>query len=441
MGTDLSALSTEELMQMKAGQPTLVDLSGISTEELMQMRTPVETPQPAPVEVQQPEMQTQEGWQAPGSEPLSYTGMMKESLGNVTKEFLKGGPINAAMTAGGEGINNLNSLIERGGYKAGQAITDLTGSPLAGATVATGINAIPMVVGGASSKLKIPKAPTREALKVEAGTNYKIAEDAGVVLKPNGYKSAVADIETMLKKEGYRESLYPELKVVLKELKAVIPKTLEELEISRRIANKAAMSIVPAEARLGRNVREKIDDYMENLSAKDITSGNSDEAIPALTKARDLWKRQKKAEIIEGYMEKAKNAQSQYSQSGLENTLRVQFRQLANNKKLFKQFNPDEQKLILSIVRGGLTQNTLRLFGKLSPNSPINAAFGGGAGFMAFGPVGAVAVPAAGAASKVAATQIGMNKVNKLDDLVRRGQKPPTRNLTPLAIGAMVSEQ
>ena len=46
MGADLSTLSTEELMQMKAGQPTPVDLSGISTEELMQMSGGQSAPRP-----------------------------------------------------------------------------------------------------------------------------------------------------------------------------------------------------------------------------------------------------------------------------------------------------------------------------------------------------------------------------------------------------------
>lgn len=371
-------------------------------------------------------------WKAPGSEPLSYEEMMKESLSNIVKETSKNGPLGLLMGSGKEAINNLNKLIERGAYKAGGEITDITESPLAGTATATVINALPMAFGGLASKTETKVAPTIKKLKELSNKNYKIAENAGISLRPEKYQSKVSEIENMLNKKGYRERLYPQVKIVLDELKSVIPKNLEDLEISRRVAKKAAMSTDPAEARLGWKIVNKIDDFMENLSGKDISSGNAKEAIPALSEARKLWKKSKKAEIIEGYIEEARNAQSQYSQSGLENALRVKFRKLANNPKILKQFSPNEQKVILSIVRGDSSQNILRLFGKLSPDSVIHAAFSGGMGFALFGPVGSIAIPAAGMASKAMATHMGLNKVKQLDEMVRLGDSIPKIDTLPI---------
>lgn len=90
----------------------------------------------------------------PGQEPLSYGNMMKDSLSNVAKGFMTSGPLGGMGAAVGEGFGNMGKIMERGGYKGGEAVTDILApyvSPEvaggAGYMTNVGIQAIPALFG------------------------------------------------------------------------------------------------------------------------------------------------------------------------------------------------------------------------------------------------------------------------------------------------------
>jgi hypothetical protein len=66
------------------------------------------------------------------------------------------------------------------------------------------------------------------------------------------------------------------------------------------------------------------------------------------------------------------------------------------------------------------------LFGKAAPTGIVSFGLGGGAGLAALGPVGVVAVPAAGYLSKRAADQMEREKAQRLMDIILSGGRAAT---------------
>jgi len=91
--------------------------------------------------------------EAPGAAPLpSYGDTMKRSLLNLGKGLVMGGPMGAVGAGVNEAMQNAQTLMDRGAYNAGGAVTDMTGSPAAGFATNVGVQAIPTVLGAALGK-------------------------------------------------------------------------------------------------------------------------------------------------------------------------------------------------------------------------------------------------------------------------------------------------
>jgi hypothetical protein len=264
-------------------------------------------------------------------------------------------------------------------------------------------------------------APTKEALKAASQAAYKRAEDAGAVISKDSFAKAQEVTASLLEKEGIDPTLHPSTTAALKRFGAEKgPVTLEKLETLRRIAKDAESTQVPADRRLAGKLVDTIDNYAETLAQKDFNAG-SPEAIAALKEARDLWSRSRKAETLDELVNRAELSAPNFSASGMENALRTEFRNLAKNKARMRVFTAEEQAAIRRVATGGATENALRMLGKFAPTGAISTAISGTAGFMAGGPVGAMALPAMGGAARYAATRMTMRNVGRASELVRRG--------------------
>lgn len=247
------------------------------------------------------------------------------------------------------------------------------------------------------------QAPDTEALRRLGSEAFKKAEQAGVVIKPEALRGQVDDIASWAAKEGIDPTLHPGATAALRRIAEVAdePLSLERLQTLRRVVGSAAKSQVPDERRIARGMIDKLDDFVEGLTPDKISAGNIATAADDLVNARSLWSRMKKSEIIDTALERASR-----QQSGVENGVRIQFRQILNNPRLRRSFSKDELKLLDDVVKGDFTTNTLRRIGSLSFGSGIqrnslNAMSGmlggAGAGSMVGGLPGAMmgaAVPA-----------------------------------------------
>jgi hypothetical protein len=326
---------------------------------------------------------------------------------------------------------------------AAQFVGETTESPALGMLAGAGVGAL----GGVRSQVR-ESAPTPDQLRNLSEMKYANATKAGVVVSSESFKTKIPSFVERLRNEGYypETNLYPQLDSVIKILdnEAATPKTLSQLEGLRKvIKGPAKIFDNPEQQRLTYELLDEFDDYVKNLNPQDLvgTAKESKTATNALAKARNLYARSKKAELMEDIIERAElKAGANFTQSGLENALRQELKSLALNKKRMAGFTQAEQEAIKAAAKGGNVQNVLRSIGKYAATSPIPAGVGvgGGAaiGSALGGPVGAAigaaAVPAVGGLARAGATRIGMNRLQELQDMIALGRLPENQKRTRL---------
>jgi hypothetical protein len=405
--------------------------------------------------------------------PLGFIpGMQGVGARNVERvqNFIAGQP----LTDGGEAVSGalaypFEKLAQAGDW-AGQKASDATGSPLIGAGVNTAIQSIPALLGGRATIKRgnsgpgnprrvagageveaarpvpaqaervgglerVPEtAPSIDDLRAQAKDAYKRASDAGIKVSQNSLNGLKSRIASDLKKEGLDPTLHPSTSAAVKRvLGAKGELTLDDLETLRKISKDAETAIAPADRRLASKIVEHIDDYVEDLDFKDVVSGDPAKAA-ALKEARGLYSRMKKAEEIETLIDRAKISAPNFSASGMENALRTEFRALAKNERRMRRFNAEERAAIRKVAMGGPLENILRQVGKLAPTGVVSMSMGSLGGFVLGGPAGAAALPAAGAASRYAATRMTMKNANAASDLMRRGPNSAPRTARKVTV-------
>lgn len=381
-----------------------------------------------------------------------------------------------------ETANTMALLGPKEGEWAGEKTAELTGSPTLGAAVNTGVNALPMMVGvrrplagGASELGRIGRAPTRAELGAQAHATYQTAEntagivpnraqvaaptfDFGSLVKgENPYtpaetttgstlQSLAKSVTQTLAEEKYRPKAHPKTADQLDLLQGEITRpevgqSFGGLESIRKGLADSAWDAEPesSDARLANKVLDHFDDWADGLKPEDMVGGAGDPqaAMAAFKEGRASWNKMKKAQTIDIMVEKARNNAGNYSQSGLENALRRQFVQLANNASRMRQFSAGEQAAILRIVRPSLGGRMARGVGKFAIRGPVSGGLD-----MALGPASGMALAGIGEAGRLAATLRMENQIGALSEMVRGGARPtgatPTTrlNVAPALIPA-----
>lgn len=219
--------------------------------------------------------------------------------------------------------------------------------------------------------------------------------------------------------------------------------SLNDLELLRRsLRNAAGDKLNPATQALSARLVDRLDTAVDALSASNIAAAKDAgrPIVDALREAREVYRTGAKAQLIEDAMSRA-----QQTASGVENGLRIEFRKLANNPKLLRNFTPTERVAIQQVARGNFASNVLRWLGTFGVpidqgRSFLGSLSGGGVGAtvggMLGGPVGATvggfALPAAGTAAKLGASRATQGLANTAEALVKAG---------PQAQGAYTASQ
>jgi len=255
------------------------------------------------------------------------------------------------------------------------------------------------------------------------------------------FQGAVSKITRAMEKSGVRKKLTPKTAASLDELAKEVKAgnlTLSKAEELRRVIKQGQKSSDAADAGAAGRLLGKRDNFIEKLKATDLVDSSNNlltrllsrvaerhgiqlEITQYLKSARSLWSRARKTETIEELILRARDSLSQFSQSGFDNALRVQFRSLAKNKKQMRTFTQAEQTAIRKVARGGPLTNAFRNIGKLAPSGIVSGIGGAGAGFVVGGPFGAFAVPAIGGASKFIAARRTAKAAKDVSKLTRQG--------------------
>jgi len=268
-------------------------------------------------------------------------------------------------------------------------------------------------------------APTKDAIKEASEALYEKARESGVKFRADRYQTMLSQMASALKSGGFHQKIHPKVAAAISELaKETGDIDIKQLDILRRILGSAAKSIEPDEKRLASNLIDIMDNRLDKLNPADVVAGNPKNVGKTLKEARSLWSKKRRLDMIETAFEKAKN-----QASGIENGIRIQFRQILNNPKKVRGFSKDEIDLMRKVVRGGPLENALKLAGKLgfSENQAtqlIGTTIGIAGGAAVGGPFGAVAVPLVGQAAKNAAQKMTRNNAANVATAVARGATP-----------------
>lgn len=349
-----------------------------------------------------------------------------ESLTGVARtipEFVRRGAELIPTVAGGISRQmavapGTQAIVTPTASMAGQTVTETTGSPLAGmaTTLATG------AAGSVKRPQREQALPTATLDRI-ASERYKFLEESGIELNNDAFSKSMSDVAKNLRKEGYTPKAYPKISGAIDELTATEqPKDWTELQALRKMIKAGQKSTDPEERRLASILLDEYDNYLMNVPKTDILKGDVKAVGQAWDEARNAYSRMKKSEVFEDMLDEAKLDVSKFTQSGEENSLAKQLRQLAKNDKKMRLFTADERKAIEQAAKGGTTQNLLKFFGRFAPTGPVSGIFTGGASVLA--PQVGIPMALGSAASRVAATNMRRGTVEDLANIMRMGRTP-----------------
>lgn len=253
-------------------------------------------------------------------------------------------------------------------------------------------------------------APTLEGLRDTAKGLYEKARTMGGEMRADQVTAMAQGITGRIREAGYDRQLHPRVAAVVERMQSEAgPKSLQEMEILRRVASNAAASLQPDERRIAMEVVDAIDDAVEGMGG----------GAGALSEARETWARLRRMETVDEAINRA--ALTDDFATGL----RAQFKALLRNPRRLRGFAPDQVEAIRAVAMGGPVTNGLRALGKLfAPTGISGIALTGGAAMSGAG-LGSLAIPAAGAGMSSAAAAITRRKAEAARSMA--GGNPETR--------------
>jgi len=271
-------------------------------------------------------------------------------------------------------------------------------------------------------------------LRNQADDAYDTARQAGVRIGQTRVDDLARRVEQAADNFGIDPVLQPRATRALNRVQELIGRNVDlvELDTVRKVAQTAMRSQDPSDRAASAVIVSEIDNFVNRLRPNDVVAGNGREGIDAFNRARQLWGRQAKANVVDELIERASTRAGQFSGSGYENALRTEFRQLAMNRNRMRGFTEREQDAIRLVAEGGPLENAARYLGKLAPTGVVSGGISGSAGYAAGGPLGVAAMYGTGLAGRQAATSMTLGNAQRASELMRAGPAGiQRRQLTP----------
>ena len=352
--------------------------------------------------------------------------------------------------AGGEAVTStLGSIVPRAiGTKlpgaTGALVEEIGKAPLAqtitapisaGASVGVGeatespiaalfAGAVPGVAAGIRPRGRGTEL-TPEAMESRIGDAYGRARSANVQIPIDDFASRGFALDSKLRQAGWRpeaENL-SDITSMLENIKSQRGvKDIQDLMVMREQIKTSANPMDKNAYRIMKVMLDDFDDYLDNIPTSVIESTQGQEGISAWRMGRDLFNKQRKAEVFDDMLANMDFERSKFTMSGAENYLANELRKLAKNKKKMRLFTQAEQSAIKEAAKGGSMQNMLRYIGKFAPTGVIPGL--SAVGLTAVDPMFAT-IPAAGAMGRIGAEQLRVGDVQRLADMMRTGQPQP----------------
>jgi hypothetical protein len=304
---------------------------------------------------------------------------------------------------------------------ASQGVGEATGSPLA----AVFAGAAPGAAAGFRPRMR-GDADALEGVRAARESAYDTVQKTGVLIDDSAFRQNMFDITKDLRKEGFTPTnpKFQGLASAIEELQTnTMPKDIVELQAMRKVITEAADPRDPSQYRMMAILRDKFDDYLDNISPKEILTGDA-EGLKAWRTARDLFNRERKAEVFQDMLTNAPIQKGAFSQSGMENYLYNELKKLTRNKNKMRVFNQAEQAAIKEAAQGSGLQNALKFVGRFAPTGPVSAI---PTGLVAMAdPMTAAGVAGTAMGARTLAEQMRVGDIQRLIDQVASGRAQPS---------------
>lgn len=348
------------------------------------------------------------------------TGVARTIPALISASTSAASPVTRAVTGQLATAPGTQAVVTPTAVMAGQTVTEATGNPLYGAATTLGTG-----VAGSIRRPQKEQALPSESLNLIAKDRYDQLQASGVQLKSDEFVNSMSNIAKGLRQEGYTPTGYPKITGAIQELTSTAqPKDWTELQALRKMIRSGQTSTDPEERRLASILLDEYDNYLMTVPKNAIAAGDMKNAGELWSQARTSYSRMKKSEVFEDMLNEAKLDRSKFTQSGEENSLARQLRQLAKNDKRMRLFTKSEQAAIEQAAKGGTAQNLLKFFGRFAPTGPVSGMFTGGATVL--NPVLGLGLAGTAAASRVGATNLRRSSVEDLSNIMRMGGTPRT---------------
>lgn len=276
-----------------------------------------------------------------------------------------------------------------------------------------------------ASKALVKAAPSTEQLREAAVTVYKQIDEIGVQVKPEVFSNFATQVSEKLRKSAFDADLHPLVAKAVEKISqvdAAIPTT--EIGILRDFAQNAVKSTTPAEARLGRILKNDLDDLLTNLKPGQVVGGDVQGLGELYKKAGELWRRSAKSETVADLFDNAE-LRNQNNQVGFKESIKSEFLGIIKKNRKTKQFSPEEITEMRKVVDGGKAGKLLSFVGRLdlTQQQKANALVGVstfGVALTTGGPLG-FAVPAIGFVSRSLADKLTRGKSQFAEAIVNAG--------------------
>lgn len=316
-----------------------------------------------------------------------------------------GGAAEGAAYGAGYGAGSSKEGERGRGAAEGAAIGAITGGIVSG-------------VGGAianrGARIAASKAaPTVQQLGDDANNLYAAMRAENVNINQGAAQRLAATVRNVAGNPNAR--LRPNTVGILREVDqaAKKPMTLEAFDELRQGVNDALKSAKPGDSRVLMKIKTTMDDFARTMKPGDFT-GDANKAVGFLEKARDIYSRKSKTELIEDILDKADVKSAQFSQSGMANAVRTVMRGVYLRKSTLRMFSKEEQALIRQMAKGGSGNSVINLLAKFAPRGPVSAAISTMLGNATMGPAGYVIGPAIGQAAAKSADSAAIKALDIL---------------------------
>lgn len=347
-------------------------------------------------------------------------------LGRLGAGAVDGAALGAANALGyGEDVQQ-GALMGGAGGGAGA---------LAGEVLSAGMRG----VGSLTRRKPSNQIQSRADLKQAADEAYKSARNADVLYSPEALSQSAGNVQQQFANLSARPELQPKAFVALRAMQEDaekgLPVTPAGLDSLRQIAGDAFDAGNLKNNALTKAIANEIDTLTGSQSA--AISGNAQEVADALMRGRQMHSQGKKYDEVSRLLNRAEfNAESAGAGANIENQTRGQLKQLLRDEKYTRGYTQDEKDALREAVLGTPLRNTMRGLGKAAPNGVVSTVLSGGAGhslgaMVGMGPLGMVAVPAAGYVAKKTSDAMTDRAAQRVLEIILAGGKKEAAFGTP----------